>query len=301
MRIAITDSGVGGLSVCAALESALARHDLGGGLEVAYLNAALEDDYAYNSMATRREQRLTFDRFLDGVTDAYTPDLLFIACNTLSVMFADPFFSRHDRFPIIGIVDSGVAELRSALARDPDAGVIIFATPITIGGNTYRDRLLDAGVAPGRIVQQACPGLPDAISNDVSGDSAARLLDRFVPEALDGFPARPDRVLAFLGCTHFGYQAARFRAALTSHGVEAGVIDPNMAAAGTLLDPIVAGGVGPGTAAFEVVSRYRIPDRPRVSLSGYLGDRAPATLAALLDHTLRPDLFHRLTEEELNA
>ncbi len=298
MRVAITDSGVGGLSVCAALEAELVRRGLGDGLEVLYLNAALEDDYAYNAMPTRFEQLHTFDAFLCGATETYNPDLLFIACNTLSVMFEDPFFAGHDRFPIRGIVDTGVNEILAALASDPTAGVAIFATPITIGGNTYRDRLLAAGVAPERIVQQACPGLPDAISNDVSGAEAAALLDRFVPEALARFASRPEKVFAFLGCTHFGYQAPLFRSRLVAEGEQAVVIDPNIAAADTLIDPIIEAGVGRGQASFEVVSRYTIPERPLVSLARYLGDRAPATLAALRDHTLRPDLFGRITQEE---
>ncbi len=326
MRVAITDSGVGGLSVCAALEAALARRPPSDDLEVLYLNAALEDDYAYNSMATRREQLLTFDAFLDGATRHYAPDLMFIACNTLSVLFEDPHYARHDRFPILGIVDTGVAELLAALDREPDTGVIVFATPITVAGNTYRDRLVAAGVAPERIVQQACPGLPDAISNDVTGAQAAALLDTFVPAALDAFAHRPSRVLAFLGCTHFGYQADRFRARLEAGGVDATVIDPNIAAANTLLAAMGGGGVNPGAGiapgadpgadpsthadigtntnirpgqpSFGVVSRYSIPERPLRSLAAYLGDRAPATLAALRGQRLHPDLFGRIPQEE---
>ena len=76
MRIAITDSGVGGLSVCADVEARLRRHPPAGPVELLYLNAALEDDYSYNSMPTRDEQLRTFDNFLHAAAERYKPDLL---------------------------------------------------------------------------------------------------------------------------------------------------------------------------------------------------------------------------------
>ncbi|KAA9132786.1 hypothetical protein F3N42_06135 [Marinihelvus fidelis] len=300
MRIAITDSGVGGLSVCAALEAELARRGLGANLELLYLNAALEDDYAYNSMPTRREQVETFDGFLDAAFSDYAPDLLFIACNTLSVMFDDPYFDHQTRDRVAGIVDTGVAEILAALEDWPDAGVAVFATPITVAGNTYRRRLESAGVAPSRIVQQACPELPDAISNDVTGEQAARLLEQFVPDALGQFEPSPTRVLAALGCTHFGYQAERFARELEHHVNAARVIDPNAASAGVIIDRALAKApatASPGAPRVTVVSRYTIPDRPMTSLAKYLGDAAPLTLAALVNHETRPDFFARKPQD----
>ena len=44
MRIGITDSGVGGLSVCAGVEASLRESPCGQDLEILYLNAAQRDD-----------------------------------------------------------------------------------------------------------------------------------------------------------------------------------------------------------------------------------------------------------------
>ena len=79
MRIGITDSGVGGLSVCAELEARLRQSPVQEDIEVLYLNAAIEDDYSYNSMPDRQTKLQTFERFLNSVHVRYQPDLLFIA------------------------------------------------------------------------------------------------------------------------------------------------------------------------------------------------------------------------------
>ena len=82
MRIAITDSGVGGLSVCAALEAQLRAQPVEQDLDVFYLNAALEDDYSYNSMPTRQERLHTFRNFLDAALEQYAPGGLSVAIVT---------------------------------------------------------------------------------------------------------------------------------------------------------------------------------------------------------------------------
>lgn len=294
MKIAITDSGVGGLSVCAAFESALRHSDLQHDVEVLYLNAALEDDYSYNAMATRQEQLQTFGNFLQVALDEYRPDLLFIACNTLTVLFEDPFYDRFREQPVLGIVETGAAELLEAHGRTPGAGIIVFATETTISSNAYGSRLAAAGLPATSVVQQACPGLPDAISNDASGELAGQLLKKYVPEALARFEQPPRQVLAFLGCTHYGYQAARFESLLRNHVGDVAMVNPNTAAAAAILEWVRNIEPAPGErgkADFEVISRYAIPAKPLRSLPVYLGQEAPATLNALLHFTHRPDLF----------
>ena len=294
MRVAITDSGVGGLSVCAALEAALADIRLHEDLEVLYLNAALEDDYSYNAMPTRAEKLHTFGNFLHAALDGYQPDLLFIACNTLSVMFEDPFYDAFRHQPVLGIVETGAAELLQAHNEAPGADIIVFATETTIESNAYGSRLAAAGVPASGVVQQACPGLPDAISNDASGALAERLLKKYVPEALARFDRPPREVIAFLGCTHYGYQATRFASLLRSRVADVRVVNPNTAAAAAILANIGAARTSSeecGRAAFRVISRYAIPAKPLQSLPIYLGRNAPATLQALQHFTHRPDLF----------
>lgn len=293
MRIGITDSGVGGLSVCAEVESRLRRSPVTQDIEIIYLNAAIEDDYSYNSMPDRNTKLQAFDRFLESVYEKYQPDLLFIACNTLSVLYQDSYFDRHRHRPIEGIVLSGIREMLAAFAYESDLAFIIFATPTTIEEGVYGKALREHGVPATQVIEQACPGLPDAISNDGSGLLARKLLGKFVPAALEQFARTPKNVMAFLGCTHYGYQAMEFRRTLQAFVPRAKILNPNRGAADTILSRLKTE-PGHGSLTVEFVSRYVIPVVAVNSLSGYIGERAPATLSALKTFTLLPGLCGEL-------
>ena len=290
MRIGITDSGVGGLSVCAALEARLRRSPLDANVEIVYLNAALRDDYAYNAMPTREAKLDAFACFLENAYRRYRPDRLYIACNSLSVLFRDPFFDPQRQVPVRGIIRTGVEAMRSGLRTQPDAAVAVFATPTTVSEGSSLRALLKDGLNASRVVQQACPGLPDAISNDHSGGEARALLERFVPEALARFPNPPDRLIAFLGCTHYGYQATVFEILLRERVARTTVLNPNPAAARDIVTWLDRP-AGNGALSVRVVSPYRIPEKPLASLTRYLGESAPATVAALLDAGCDPGLY----------
>lgn len=290
MRIGITDSGVGGLSVCAEVEALLRHAPVAEDVELVYLNAALQDDYSYNAMSSREQKLETFDRFLENAAARYRPDFLYIACNSLSVLFRDPYFERHKQIPINGIVETGTAAILSALEQDDECAVLVFATPTTVEEGTYRRNLVRAGIAPQRIVQQACPGLPDAISNDFTGRQAVTLLEEFIPKALARFDRQPAAVAAFLGCTHYGYQSPVFEKLLRERVDRVNVLNPNQAAATEIVNRM---GCAPGRGALEVrfVTPYAIPEKPLQSLPHYLGGKSPATVAALRHYVHDPELY----------
>jgi glutamate racemase len=290
MRIGITDSGTGGLSVCAEVEAGLRESPVGQDLEILYLNAALQDDYSYNAMPTRQDKLEAFDLFLGNVREKYRPDLLFIACNSLSVLFEDLYFDPHRQIPIEGIVEAGMVQITRALDENPATSIIVFATPTTVEEGSYVRRLVQNGTPPGRIVQQACPGLPDSISNDFSGGQARDLLQGFVPEALARFASPPEQVAAFLGCTHYGYQAKLFKDLLEKTVCDVGILNPNQAAAREILDSLETGPAS-GEVHFRFISPYAVPDKPLRSLSHYLGKTAPATVAALQNFEQDPGLY----------
>ena len=74
MHILITDSGVGGLSVCAYAERFFRTHGFDEPIRLTYVNASPENDFGYNSMGSTQEKLEHFDRFLHIVTDRYAPD-----------------------------------------------------------------------------------------------------------------------------------------------------------------------------------------------------------------------------------
>ena len=290
MSIGITDSGLGGLSILADVEAHLRMHPIREDVELFYLNAAPEDEYAYNSMPTREEKLNTFDRFLLSAAERYEPEFLFIACNTLSVLYSETRFSRRGLFPVLGIVDPGVQKMVHAYRRDPDTRLINFGTETTIEEGTYFRRLREFDVPGEKIAQQICPGLADAISNDSSGLLAMQRLGEYISTALEQFPKKPSKVSAFLGCTHYAYQSDLFRKGLLAHVDEVRILNPNPSARDIILASLDHT-PGNGSLSVEFVTRYPIPEIEMESLQQYLGVLAPTTLAAFQSYTHIPDLF----------
>jgi len=258
-----------------------------------YLNAAIEDNYAYNSMPDRHTKLQTFDRFLHSIQEKLRPDLLFIACNTLSALFHDTYFDHQRHIPVQGIVHSGVRIMLAAYENEKDTHFIVFATPTTVEEAIYSKLLQEHGVPANQVVEQACPGLPDAISNDSSGYLAIELLKKFVPAALARMENPSGHVAAFLGCTHYGYQSAEFENVLQRLVPGARVLNPNHVATDSILSLL---NTKPGEGCLKVgfYTRSRIPKVVMDSLSDYIGDRAPATLSALRNYSYSPELCGEL-------
>jgi hypothetical protein len=143
-------------------------------VRLTFANAAPENDYGYNAMPSREAKLETFDRFLRNVTARYAPDLIYVACNTLSVLLPDTPYAQHPPTPVKGIVETGVALSCASCEASPESIAIVFGTQTTIDAGTYPRLLQQRGIAPERIVSQACPGLADTISEDREARGRAR-------------------------------------------------------------------------------------------------------------------------------
>src|SRR5471030_3264210 len=206
MHILITDSGVGGLSVCAYAERFVRTHGFKEPVRLTFANAAPENDYGYNSMPSREVKLQTFDRFLRNVTERYAPDCIYVACNTLSVLLPDTPYFHKAVIPVKGIVETGAALLVRELEIDPRSVAMIFGTQTTIDAGAY-PRLLEArGIEASRIISQACPGLADTISEDREGIKTKSEIVRWVGTAITKMHRRDTPVVACLACTHYGYR-----------------------------------------------------------------------------------------------
>ena len=291
MHILITDSGVGGLSVVAYAERFVRAHRFTEPVKLTFANAAPENDFGYNSMASKQEKLDTFDRFLRNVTERFKPDQIYIACNTLSVLLPDTKYVENTPIPVMGIVETGVEVLLRELESDPARVAMIFGTQTTIEAGTYPRLLEERGVDPARIISQACPGLADTISEDREGTESAAEIRGWVRAATASLDAAHPPTLAYLACTHYGYRKKLFAAAFDQSGVDATVLNPNESAADVLFGK-PSRNDGPAQAAdVRFVTRYRIPETTLEALSYFLGDISPRTVEAMRNFELVPDLF----------
>jgi glutamate racemase len=304
MHVLITDSGVGGLSVCAYAERFVRLQGASEPIQLTFANAAPANDYGYNSMPTRDEKIETFDRFLRNVTARFAPDLIYVACNTLSVLMPDTPYIATAKIPVRGIVTTGVELLLDQLHADPRSVAIIFGTQTTIDAGTYPRLLGERGIDSSRIISQACPGLADTISEDREGTKTRAEIERWVHAALTQLSARDTPVVACLACTHYGYRKELFAAAFAEAGIAATVVNPNESAVQDIFNPAGAATSEPLTppttlrptivnheASVRFVTRYAIPAATIEALSWFLNEISPKTVTAMQVFEHLPDLF----------
>lgn len=287
MRLMITDSGLGGLSVCAGIEEKLRSPAVD--LEILYINANPEADGGYNSLPTQNDRIHMFDRFLKGAYSIYRPDRIAIACNTLSVIYDETNFSREGVVAVDGIVEAAVRMSEAHLSKHTDQGLIIFATETTTEAGTY-PRMISSGKRP--VIPQACPDLASAITSDASGAACREMVMEYTRDALDQFNKQPISVAGLLACTHYGYQSRIFAQVLEANGIQATILDPNTLMVDQLVDDIPElGSSNSGELRIRFISRFPVPEVEIASVSTYLSDRAPLTLDSLRNQEIQPNLF----------
>lgn len=294
MNVLISDSGVGGLSVCAYAERFLRTGACADDpVRLTFANAAPENDYGYNAMASREEKLSTFDRFLRNVTDRYAPDSIYVACNTLSVLLPDVPFVQTTGIPVRGILETAIDQLIRRLQSDPEKMIMIFGTPTTIEAGAYRRMLIERAVDPSRIISQACPGLADTISEDRRGVKSAEEIRHWVETASRQLTGSASSVLACLACTHYGYRKELFSEAFKGLAIAVEIVNPNEDAVSdlSLPRPRRNGAEPECNVPVDFITRYVIPATTLETITFFLEDISPRTVQALHDFQHVPDLF----------
>jgi glutamate racemase len=224
--------------------------------------------------------------------DRYDPDIILVACNTLSVLIPDTAFARSSSVPVVGIVANGVEQIAQHLRDQPLARNIIFATQTTVDEGTHKNLLLAQGVENDQIVTQACPQLTQYIEQGYDSPYTEMLIDAYVDEALTGMDRGSGPLTVSFNCTHFGYSLEFWKQAFASRGVEvAAFLDPNMQMIDFLLPAALQQRYPQSKVTVKAVSMIDIPQVSRDSIGRYLQAISPATEAALRNFELNPDLF----------
>ena len=292
VTIAVTDSGLGGLSIMAEAAARLAAARSFRRVDLVFWNALFSNDSGYNNLPTRKEKIRIFDSSLRGLARTVKPDLILVGCNTLSVLLNDTPFARETDIPVLGIVETGADMLAEALAAHPGSVGLLLGTPTTISSGEHRRRIVAAGIAEDRLISQPCPNLVGLIETDWKGEDTARKIDALIGEAAARLVDSRSPVYAALFCTHFGYATALWEQAFARRGLAlAGILNPNSRWIGRL-DPPGAKGRFPQTEIrTRVISMVEIPEGVRAALGEWLERLSPETAAALRNYDRRPGLF----------
>jgi len=179
--IGVFDSGVGGLTVVAALRRRLP------GAAILYLGDTARLPYGTKSRRTVLRYSQTNVDFLER----RHVDALVVACNTASAMALDDLVVRA---PHWGVLEPGASAAVASASRH--IGVI--ATESTVRSGAYEEaiRRLDPRL---RVSQQACPLLVPLVEegweeDEITGRIVARYLEPLLAEGIDTL---------LLGCTHY--------------------------------------------------------------------------------------------------
>lgn len=182
--IGIFDSGIGGLTVAAALHKRLPAENL------IYLGDTARVPYGTKSASAVNRYALESALFLlnRGVK------LIVVACNTVSAI-ALPRLKELLSVPMIGVVDPGV---RAALRATSSNRIGVIATPSTIASKAYQTRLKEA-LPISVVFVKSCPLLvPMAEEGRLDGSIVHEILEDYLK------PLRQRKIdCLILGCTHY--------------------------------------------------------------------------------------------------
>jgi len=182
--IGVFDSGIGGLTVAAALRNLLPSEN------IFYLGDTARVPYGGKSQSTIERYSVE----ISGLLLAEDAKAIVVACNTASAL-AVPRLQQLLKVPVVGVIMPG-AKAAVAATRTGKIGVI--GTRATVYSRAY-ERAIHAIDDRMHVVAQACPLLVPLIEegwldDPVTDQVIQRYLEKLVRENIDTL---------VLGCTHY--------------------------------------------------------------------------------------------------
>lgn len=231
--IGVFDSGVGGLTVLAALRAALPQE------RFVYLGDTARLPYGTKSAGTVRRYAVQAARVLVE----RDVKALVVACNTASAVALDALEAAWPELPVFGVVGPGA----NAAARVAGSRVVVLATESTISGGAYQRALL--ALRPTLTVEgRACP-LFVALAEEGRRDGV--VVTAVVADYLQAFVApeqsqsSSDAVTLLLGCTHFPILRSAIEAFFSRHARAVQVVDSAATTASAVQAALDAGRFAP--------------------------------------------------------
>ena len=271
VKIAVCDSGLGGLDIAARL------WQKGGEGELLYFNVWPEPDRGFGKMPPE-ERVAVWERAFDGIKK-YAPDLLVIGCNTLSVVHRRSSRLGDPQLPVVDIVDAAVGVCGTFLRNKPDKKLLILGTAETVNSNCYKNMLIESGIASERIAGLPLPGLATLIEN-VPGSPEIR---ERVLQGKSELPSDMDLSQYGLGlcCTHFGYISSLWQELFAPDAL----LNPNEEILHNIAFP--QGGKG---IKVDFYSKIPLSETKIAGMKGLFAS-APPVAEALEHYKFTPDLY----------
>ena len=237
-KIAVFDSGVGGLTVLKAIVERVPNADY------LYFGDTARLPYGSKSRETIARYAIGAAQFLEqhGAT------LLVIGCNTASAMALYDVKGAVN-IPVIGVIEPG-ADRAAEISESREA--VVIGTEATVAAHAYQRALARRGFATH---EKACPLLVPLVEEGWTDHKVTEDVARiYLAEALRAASVHTDVLV--LGCTHYPLLKTMLRRVVPSH-IE--IVDSAETTAEAVVDELASNGqlrssanTGPATLHFYV-------------------------------------------------
>jgi glutamate racemase len=262
--IGVFDSGIGGLSVLAALMQALPHE------RFMYLGDTARLPYGTKSAQTVARYAVQAAEALvrQGVK------CLVVACNTAASVGLDAVRLRVGGLPVVGVIEPGA---QAACAATTTGHIAVIATEATVRGGAYERAILAR--RPDATVRQLPAQLLVALAEEglVDGPVAEAVVTYYLGALFAQDP--PDTLV--LGCTHFPALAPTIRAVV---GPNISIVDSALTTAAAVREQLLAAGIArtAGSASLQFMATDG-PERFARVGSHFLGRSIDARRVELID------------------
>jgi glutamate racemase len=189
MRVAVFDSGIGGITVLKELRSRFPSHDF------FYFGDTANVPYGTKS----HTQIKTLVKAASLQIRNENVDAMVIACNTASCIALDECREIMGDVPVYSVVEAGITTITRLLASDLGKAVLVLGTKATIRSKAYSSALLKNLGEGVKVFEQECPLLVPMIEE---GWIEHPILDLTVQEYVKPYRDLSPGI-AFLACTHY--------------------------------------------------------------------------------------------------
>lgn len=184
-KIGVFDSGVGGLTVLAALRKAIP------GADFVYLGDTARVPYGPKSQAIVRRYALEAAWFMQS----QGAEALVVACNSASAAAADELRRIYAPMPVFDVITPGA---RAAAAATRNGRIAVLGTRGTVASGAY-PAAIAAHSRDIKVVQVACPLFVPLAEEGLAQEEIARTMAaRYLADVLS-----QDCDVILLGCTHY--------------------------------------------------------------------------------------------------
>lgn len=284
-KVVFTDSGLGGLSVMADFLKLAKKHKIA--VDCVYFNAQYSRDLGYKKMDDK-QQAVVFNNALEAIRKRYRPDIIAIACNTLSVVYKKTKFYKRNEIVVFDIIETG----KTLLHQFKNETIVELAMPTTINAKVYQVDAIK------RIAVSTDVMLPDAIENKEQEKIDAFLMQIFtkVKEEIVLKSYKVQDVVLFLGCTHFPFIQDQFLKMAFSKDVKISkVLNPNKAFSQLLFQKVInikcSNTDKKLSNGIKIVSRTLLKKKEVTNVARLVEDISSETAQALRNYIHNPDLF----------